>query len=106
MKIAVAARPVEKFDTELKLPAWQIEPDDEAIQADPNNYQYVDEQGNLIDPIQNPPAGKGKGRIEDGTAPDQGDVPPAANRDFLDQATGRKAVRVQRGPAVKPPAGN
>jgi penicillin-binding protein 1A len=106
MKLAVAKRPVEQFDTQLKLPAWQIEPDDEAIQADPANYQYVDDQGNLIDPIQNPPAGQGKGRVEDGTAPDQGNVPPAANQDFLDQATGRKPVRVQRGPAVRPPATN
>ena len=49
MRVAVASRPVEKFDTELKLPDWQIEPDDEVIFGSPDNYSLVDDQGNLID---------------------------------------------------------
>ena len=94
MRVAVASRPVEKFDTELKLPSWQIEPDDEALLASPDNYSLVDDQGNLIEP----PAGKQrKDRLDGGPGEpmveEQGGlvpVPPAANDDFLDQATGKR----------------
>jgi penicillin-binding protein 1A len=91
MKVAVARRPVEKFDTEMTLPAWQLEPDDEALMSGgPEDYYYVDEQGNLIDPNR-PRSG------EDPEAPplqrDGGQepvvLPPAANDDFLNEATGR-----------------
>ena len=99
MRYATARRPVEQFDTELKLPEWQLEPDDEAYYGKPDDYQYVDEQGNLIDPGQprelpgeplaprdpddgSPPPG--------GVLPDQ-QSPQAAGDEFLDQATGRDA---------------
>ncbi|CDO37102.1 transglycosylase domain-containing protein [Novosphingobium sp. KN65.2] len=97
MKVAVAKRPVENFDTELQLPEWQLEPDDEYLQGNPDDYYYVDENGNLVHP------GSGSGDdapiYEDGTVgpgpgpgpamvPDYGN-PPAANDDFLDRATGR-----------------
>lgn len=89
MKTAVARRPVEQFDTALKLPDWQLEPDDEALSGDPNDYRYMDEQGNLIDPRQDD--GSGPGGIppemyEGGAAP-----PAAAGDDFLNQATGRSS---------------
>jgi penicillin-binding protein 1A len=88
MKVAVARRPVEQFDTQLKLPDWQLEPDDEALSGDPGGYYYTDEQGNLIDPRKDD--GSGPGGIppemyEGGQAP----PPAAAGEDFLDQATGR-----------------
>ncbi|PLK24428.1 transglycosylase domain-containing protein [Novosphingobium sp. TH158] len=94
MKYAVAKRPVEKFDTELKLPAWQLEPDDEVIMADPNDYSFVDEQGNLIEPQegQKPRPGDPAGRPEDLGLP-----PRAAEDDFLNEATGREAPKVRRG---------
>lgn len=51
MKVAVKDRPVEQFQTELQLPEWQLEPDEEWMLGDPaNEYYYVDEQGNLIEP--------------------------------------------------------
>jgi len=57
MKVAVASRPVEKFDTELKLPDWQLEPDDEAnLTVNPDDYYYMDENGNMV----TAPAGKGR----------------------------------------------
>ena len=95
MRVAVSSRPIEKFDTELKLPDWQIEPDDEAIFASPDNYSLVDEQGNLIEPqnggkSQEPrDVGPGEPMVDDhgGLVT----VPPAANDDFLDQATGKNA---------------
>src|SRR5690606_14828534 len=37
MRFAVSKRPVEKFDTELKLPEWQLEPDDEVLLGDPDD---------------------------------------------------------------------
>ena len=94
MRVAVASRPIEKFDTELKLPSWQIEPDDEALMTDPGNYSLVDEQGNLIEP---PPGKQPRDPLDGGPGEPMVDekgglitVPPAANDDFLDQATGKK----------------
>lgn len=124
MRYAVAKRPVEKFDTELKLPDWQLEPDDEAMLNNPDNYYYVDDQGNLIEPGAAPggqPA-PGQEQVPGNGTPNPGANnglvpvdPPAANDDFLDQATGRSAnrprdpapvVRVPpREPAVRPVPG-
>jgi penicillin-binding protein 1A len=85
MKIAVAKRPVEQFDTQLKLPEWQLEPDDEALSGDPESYFYSDEQGNLVDPHKDNGSGPG------GVPPEMyenGAPPAAAGDDFLNQATG------------------
>jgi penicillin-binding protein 1A len=96
MRVATARRPVEQFDTQLKLPEWQLEPDDEAnLGQNPENYYYVDEQGNLIDPAKKAgaPANAPPGRPEDnGLPPQENGAPPpaAANDDFLNQATGRQ----------------
>ncbi len=86
MKVAVAGRPVEAFETEVTLPAWQLEPDDEAqLGGNPDEYYYADEQGNLVSPD----------RGEAPTGPDQGpppgrEPPPAANEEFLREATGAR----------------
>ena len=50
MRYAVKDRPVEEFDTNLQLPEWQLEPDDEYMFGDPEDYYFIDEQGNLIEP--------------------------------------------------------
>ncbi len=50
MRYAVKDRPVEQFDTDLQLPEWQLEPDDEYMLGDPEDYYFIDEQGNLIEP--------------------------------------------------------
>jgi len=98
MRTAVAGRAVEEFDTELKLPEWQLEPDDEVLSGNPNDYYYTDEQGNLIDPRNSRDSGPGgipPEMYEDGYGPQE--PPPAVNDDFLDQATGRNpADRGQR----------
>ncbi|MDR2858653.1 MAG: PBP1A family penicillin-binding protein [Novosphingobium sp.] len=96
MRYAVANRPVEQFDTELKLPEWQLEPDDEQFQGNPDDYYYTDDQGNLILPgdrqqgTGEPPADRGRDDSGYGPAPAPPGPPPAANDDFLDQATGRR----------------
>ena len=111
MRYAVARRPIEQFDTELKLPEWQLEPDDEAYYGKPDEYQYVDEQGNLIDPGRaqelpgEPEAPRDPGEqppAPGGVLPDQ-QTPQAAGDDFLDQATGRDAPQFDpRGRPVPP----
>jgi penicillin-binding protein 1A len=91
MRVAVANRPVEQFETELQLPEWQLEPDDENLTGDPNDYYYMDEQGNLVDPRGGPdssgPGGIPPEMYEGGAPPPQ---EPAAGEDFLDRATGRR----------------
>ena len=102
MRYAVKDRPIEQFDTELKLPDWQLEPDDEFYYGEPGEYYYIDEQGNLVEP------GIGSDGSGDPAFPVEGEVPlapgerprppqrpqgvppgPAASDDFLDRATGR-----------------
>ena len=68
MKVATAKRPAEKFDTELKLPQWQLEPDDEALLNNSDNYFYVDENGNLVDQGGQAPAGGAPGGPGNGPA--------------------------------------
>lgn len=83
MSVAVANRPAEKFDTEVTLPAWQLEPDDEAqLGGNPDEYYYADEQGNMVEPSRQdlPPE-----QVPEPQAP-----PPAANDEFLREATGAR----------------
>ncbi len=118
MRYAVKDRPVEEFVTELKLPEWQLEPDEEYLYGDPDDYYYIDEQGNLIEPgrseglVEQPyPADPYGNAPQDGTTP-RPPIPPPARRvpvpsqqpppgraadgapqavgdDFLDRALGR-----------------
>jgi penicillin-binding protein 1A len=93
MKVAVTGRPIEKFETDATLPAWQLEPDDEVLlSGSPDDYRYVDEQGNLVDPLPQPADERKRPDDNDSLVPVQ--PPPAANEEFLDEATGK----------VKPPA--
>ena len=87
MRHAVATRPVEKFETELKLPEWQLEPDDEYRFGDPDEYYYIDEQGNLIEPSR-PPGVRQPGLPPLGEDIGGGEGLPAAPDDFLNRATG------------------
>ncbi len=53
MRAAVAKRPVEKFETDVTLPEWMLESDEEAYLGDPGNSapaSFVDENGNPIEP--------------------------------------------------------
>ncbi|MCB2073843.1 MAG: PBP1A family penicillin-binding protein [Novosphingobium sp.] len=104
MRQAVAGRPVEKFDTELKLPEWQLEPDEEFLFGDPDDYYFVDEQGNLIEPgNRSPDSGPGEPPVADRPRPGENgglvpvEPPPAAGDDFLNRATGKA-----RDPGLRP----
>lgn len=100
MKVAVAGRPVERFQTEMVAPAFEISPDDEAsFNGGPNEYYYVDEDGNLVEPPAEKPADRQSGDTPATPAPGPDDAnrgglvpvnpPPAANEDFLNKATGK-----------------
>ncbi|HEX4848472.1 MAG TPA: PBP1A family penicillin-binding protein [Novosphingobium sp.] len=85
MRVAVANRPVERFATDATLPAWQLESEDELLMSGaPEDYQYVDESGNLIAPERprEDPVPSNNGGLVPVTPP------PAANEDFLNEATG------------------
>ncbi len=91
MRYAVKDRPVEKFDTDLKLPEWQLEPDDEFLYGDPDDYYFIDEQGNLIEPGRREAESDVPFGIEGERAEPSGveEPPQAASDDFLEQATGQ-----------------
>jgi penicillin-binding protein 1A len=94
MREAVKTRPVEQFQTQVKLPDWQLEPDDEYYGETGDDYYYVDENGNLIEPRnqaarpEQPAGGDEQGGAEGQLVP-AGPAPPAASEEFLDRATGR-----------------
>ncbi len=68
MRYAVSSRPVEEFDTEVTLPEWQLEDEDDAYFGDPLDDEiFVDENGM---PISDPGAYGGDRRYEDVVAPD------------------------------------
>ncbi|MBD3729409.1 MAG: PBP1A family penicillin-binding protein [Sphingomonadales bacterium] len=125
MTYAVKDRPVEQFDTELKLPEWQLEPDDEYYYGDPNEYYYIDEQGNLVEPGRRQPedpgfpvegeqpaapAPTGPGQPQPGATPrvtrsgNPADGNQAASDDFLDRATGKNAAPAPRPAPSRSPA--
>jgi penicillin-binding protein 1A len=101
MKYAVKDRPVENFNTEVKLPEWQLEPDDEQMYGNPDDYYFIDDAGNLVEP-QRPGGDSGPGPAPFPLQDEQpfpapaspnprrpaDDPGQAASDDFLDRATG------------------
>ncbi len=55
MRVAVAGRKIEPFDTNVKLPEWQLETDEEAYFGDPDNGAFVDESGDPLPPPEGQP---------------------------------------------------
>ena len=97
MRYAVKDRAVEEFDIELNLPEWRLEPDEEYLYGDPDDYYFIDEDGNLIEPGRRDPSNNPFGIDgERGSSPiDQDEIPPpavepppAVSEDFLERATG------------------
>lgn len=85
MKTAVAKRPVEEFQTDVTLPEWQLEPDDEAY-GEPYGGSQVDADGNPL-----------PGQTEDGYGPGDEPPPPDApdegarlDQKWIDEVLGRK----------------
>ncbi len=105
MRYAVKDRPVEEFDTELNLPDWRLEPDEEALFGNPDDYYFIDEQGNLIEPGRRDPGSDPfdvEGESDGGLVPIP-EPPSAASQDFLDEATGQNIDRGDDRPAPNSP---
>jgi penicillin-binding protein 1A len=94
MRVAVARRPVEPFDTALTLPEYQLEPDDEAYYGNETGGDGAPagDTGQLVDPDGNP--------IDRGdTAPPSPDekpgragpleAPPRIDQQWIDNVLGR-----------------
>ncbi len=91
---AVANRPVEKFDIEVAVPDWEMEPDEEAWFGEPENGPIPGEPGMMVDPDGNPIAPQPGQPIEVAPQP----LPAPAdeprreelNQEWLDRAVGRE----------------
>ncbi|MBZ6381667.1 transglycosylase domain-containing protein [Sphingomonas sanguinis] len=129
MKIAVANRPIEQFETQVTLPEWQLEPDEESYFGEPDNgVAAVDADGNplpsptAVAPEDGSEAVEIPTRREPGTPaplqqpggagqPQPAPVPPAAPQQRLDQAwidrvTGRgNGATPREGRSNTPPRG-
>lgn len=122
MTKAVASRPVEQFETEVTLPEWQLEPDEESYFGEPDNSVFVDENGVPIAvdgvPVQEDPYGRGIERpspraerpasddysYEEPPAPaPAAPAPQRLDQDWIDRVTGRDPYRdQQRDPSREP----
>ncbi|GAA0305152.1 penicillin-binding protein 1A [Sphingomonas oligophenolica] len=108
MKPATANRPIEPFETQVTLPEFQLEPDQEFGQ--PDNGGFVDENGNPIDQSAQPPTDQGdEGAQVDGDGnplPPAGDgrvaKPEKLDQDWMDRVLGRDTPRNQPAPGRSP----
>jgi penicillin-binding protein 1A len=116
MKPATASRPIEQFETQVTLPEWQLEPDEESYFGQPDNSQdggqggqdggqMVDGDGN---PIERPaPVRQAAPNDDSGSPAIESDQPSPAppqqlNQDWIDRVTGRDAPR-REAPAGRQP---
>jgi penicillin-binding protein 1A len=112
MKPATANRPIEQFDTQVTLPEWQLEPDEQSYFGQPDNGQMaVDADGNPIEQGQPPvPTDAQTGDTiprPDADQPEPAPAAPAAppqqlNQDWINRVTGRDQPR-QEQPAGRQP---
>ncbi|HMQ18917.1 MAG TPA: penicillin-binding protein, partial [Sphingopyxis sp.] len=93
MRVAVARRPVEAFDTDVQLPDWQLEEEDEIHFGEPGEGGLVDDNGM---PIELPYDGRDPGGD---AAPD----PPVLDRRWIDEQTGRRPSDANGGGQPKAP---
>jgi penicillin-binding protein 1A len=101
MRRAVANRAPEQFETEVTLPEWQLEPDEESYYGEPDNGVFVDADGNPVgQPPEQPQPGTEQ-EVQDEEAPPPGDE-PQLDQEFIDRATGR-TPRVTVSPQRPPP---
>lgn len=116
MKRAVAARPVEEFETQVTLPDWQADLDEQSYFGTPDNGAFVDADGNPIDSSEEGAApGDGSLVAPDGSGPTNPDDPaqgdpapqkPKLDQNWLDQVLGQpNAPRPKPVPTRTPPPG-
>ncbi|WP_022683642.1 transglycosylase domain-containing protein [Sphingobium bisphenolivorans] len=102
MKVAVARRPVEQFETEVTLPEWQLEPDEEAYYGQPDNGadsgMMVDENGMPVERARPAPDEEDSAdEDQQQEAPDPADRPQAPRLDqrWIDNVLGRPSRQQQ-----------
>ncbi|MFB0875096.1 MULTISPECIES: transglycosylase domain-containing protein [unclassified Sphingobium] len=93
MKVATAKRPVEQFETEVTLPEWQLEPDEEAYYGAPDNGadpgMMVDENGLPIERRRPEEAGsEDDPQME--VDPEDRPQPPKLDQQWIDNVLGRQ----------------
>ncbi|MCP3734077.1 PBP1A family penicillin-binding protein [Sphingomonas sp. RP10(2022)] len=91
MKPATASRPIEQFETQVTLPEWQLEPDEETYFGQPDaetGGQMVDADGNPL-PQQSPDEQAQEGEEGPRAAPTA--QPQQQLDDLIDRVTGRDA---------------
>lgn len=91
MKVAVAKRPPEEFETEVTLPEWQLEPDNEAYFGSPDDEIYVDADGNPVD--RGPDRAGDAGPPPDDAGPDVTDGNGRIDQRWIDDVLGRERDR-------------
>jgi penicillin-binding protein 1A len=89
MKIAVAKRPIEKFDTDVTLPEWQLDSDEQAYFGNPDEGGFVDADGQPIAPGSAEPSTR-----SDAIDPDAN--PPELNQQWVDDVIGKSETQDAR----------
>ena len=102
MRVAVANRPVEKFQTEVTLPEWQLEPDEEAYFGNADEGAATDPNGA---PLPESELGAGARQIEGGS---DVEAPDRLDQKWIDGVIGRGSQgqplpRPSQRPVAPPP---
>ncbi|PTS84720.1 penicillin-binding protein [Sphingomonas sp. HMWF008] len=115
MKVAVASRPPEEFDTKVTLPEFELEPDQESYFGEADNGLFVDENGNPVsqgDTVTTPgqQVDADGNPIEQRAPVEQPAAPPADKKDdqkldqaWIDRVLGRDQSRPAPAPTRAPP---
>lgn len=96
MKVAVSRRPVEQFETEVTLPEWQLEPDEEAYFGTPDNGMMVDENGLPIDRARPDGSDADDTQQQMEVDPEDRPAPPRIDQQWIDNVLGRNRQRPQQ----------
>lgn len=113
MKPAVANRPVEQFETQVTLPEWQLEPDQESYFGEPDNGLFVDQDGNPVEPGTTAPSDAGPPMVDPNgnplpqgqqEAPVRAAPPERLDQDWMDQVLGRGQQPGRPAPRERPNA--
>jgi len=84
MRVAVSGRPVEPFDTAVKLPEWQLEDESDAYLGEPGQDGLTDDNGMPIElPYDSRPP-------QDDMPPPPQDDGPVLNQQWIEEQTGRR----------------
>ncbi len=99
MRVAVAKRPVENFQTDVTLPEWQLEPDEEAYFGNADEGMFVDENGN---PINSEPEPGSENEDMPGQQNPDVEAPQQFDQQWIDGVLGRNQQPTPRPPEAQP----